>query len=289
MIELMLVMTLWGTLGVFVLWSGLPAIEVAFYRCLIGAAVMGFWLLRSGEKIRPDKSTATVSLAGICLVLNWVFLFKSFQVSSITIGNMSYYLQPIILIILGIFIYQEKVSLKKWGLILMSLVGVLLTIDLRNLVSPNSLLGAGFALLAALLYSFVTLLMKKITLDHIRVIFIQLTIGAFVLLPFVHFHKISNIAVACLAMVGLVHTLLAYFLYYSAIKKTSFTQIAILSYLDPIVAIGTDVVFFQRTLNLWQMTGIGLTFGALYLLVVSSKKSAQKDLQFSSENKIPSM
>src|SRR3990167_1224694 len=102
MLQLMLAMILWGTLGVFVLWSGLPAVDVAFYRCLLGAVLIGAWLIKSKNKISFDKNTGIVALAGICLVTNWVLLFKSFQVSTITIGNMSYYLQPVILIILGI-------------------------------------------------------------------------------------------------------------------------------------------------------------------------------------------
>lgn len=271
MIELMLSMTLWGTLGVFVLWSQLPAMDIAFYRCLIGAVLIGCWLIKSKEKIRIDKNSAIVAIAGICLVLNWVFLFKSFQVSSITIGNISYYLQPIMLIILGIFIYQEKVSLQKWMLILLALLGVILTIDLHNLASPNILLGVGFALVAALLYSFVTILMKPIHANFFQVIFIQLLVGVIFLLPFAHLQLFSPVAMICLIIIGIFHTLLAYFLYYSAIKKTNFTQIAIFSYLDPIVAIITDVLFFNRQLNLYQITGVVLTFSALYWLVIASR------------------
>lgn len=275
MLELMLSMTIWGTLGVFVLWSGLAAIDVAFYRCLIGALLIGCWLIRSKERIKLDKSTTVVVLAGIFLVLNWVFLFKSFQVSTITIGNISYYLQPIILIILGIFIYQEKVSLQKWMLILLALCGVLLTIDLHNLKSSHIVLGVFFALLAALLYSFLTILMKRVNLDFFKVIFIQLVIGVVILLPFVHFQALSVIAITCLVIIGLIHTLLAYFLYYNAIKKTNFTQIAVISYLDPIVVIASDVIFFNRQLNLYQIAGVGLTFVALYFLVTVSRSTVQ--------------
>lgn len=274
MLGLILSMTLWGTLGAFVLWSGLPAIDVAFYRCLIVSLLIGAWLVKSKEKITFDKSSAVVAIAGIFLVLNWVFLFKSFQVSSITIGNMSYYLQPIMLIILGIFFYGEKVSLQKWMLILLALTGVMLTIDLRNFSSPNIVMGVLLALLAALFYSFLTLMMKKVSLNYFKVIFIQLAIGVVILLPFVHFQRLSLLAIACLLIIGVVHTLLAYFLYYNAIKKTNFTQIAILSYLDPIVAIATDILFFERQLNAYQVTGIILTFAALYLLVTRAKSSS---------------
>ena len=275
MLGLILSMTLWGTLGVFVLWSGLSAIDVAFYRCFIGVVLMGCWLVKSKERIKLDKSSAIVALAGVFLVMNWVFLFKSFQVSSITIGNISYYLQPIMLIILGIFIYQEKVTVQKWILILLALSGVLLTIDIRNLGSPHILQGVFFALIAALLYSFLTILMKHNKLSYWKVIFIQLAIGVIILFPFVHFQALSIWAIICLAIIAVVHTLLAYFLYYGAIKKTTFTQIAVVSYLDPIVAIASDVLFFNRELNGYQILGVMLTFTTLFLLVRASRNQAK--------------
>ncbi len=273
MFELTIAMILWGTLGVFVLWSHLPAIDIAFYRCLIGSVFMGLWLLKNQEKIKLNKNTLIVAIAGICLVLNWVFLFKSFQISSMTIGNISYYLQPIMLLILGIFLYKEKVSFQKWLLILLAMVGVLLTIDLQNLKSSNILVGVAFALIAALLYSFVTVFMKRASMSYFSAIFIQLTIGTFILLPFVHFQTLMVSSMLCLFIIGTIHTLFAYFLYYKAIKKTNFTQIAIFSYLDPIVAILCDVVFFNQKLNVYQIGGIGITFLALYLLVSPSKKN----------------
>lgn len=272
MFELIISMSLWGTLGAFVLWSELSAVEVAFYRCLIGAFFIGGWLIKSKEKIDLSKQTFITAMAGVFLILNWLFLFKSFQISTITIGNISYYLQPIILIILSIFIYQEKVSFKKWMLILLALSGVILTIDLHNLISPHILLGVCFALLAALLYSFLTLVMKQVNLSYIKVIFIQLLTGTIILFPFAHFRLLSITTLMCLIIIGVIHTLFAYFLYYSAIKKTSFTQIAILSYLDPIVAIITDVIFFHRQLNFSQSLGIMLTFIALYWLVKHTQK-----------------
>ena len=50
-------------------------------------------------------------------------------------------------------------------------------------------------------------------------IFIQLAIGVVILLPFVHFQFLSVVAITCLVIIGLVHTLLAYFLYYNAIEQ----------------------------------------------------------------------
>ena len=210
-------------------------------------------------------------MAGLFVVLNWLLLFKSFQVSSITIGNVSYYLQPIILIILGIFIYNEKLSFTEWALVLLSFFGLLLTIDIHNLYSPNIVLGICLALLAAIFYSFVTIIMKKVTMNYAQVIFIQMISGVILLAPFAHFHGFSSVGWQCLLIIGLLHTVLAYYLYYKAIKKTSVTVIAILSYLDPMVAIASDVIFFNRQLNVWQLLGIIITFSTGYLLVMLHK------------------
>lgn len=273
MIDLIIAMTIWGTLGAFVLWSGVSAIEVAFYRCLIGALLIGCMLLRTKQKIKFNKETSQVALAGIFLVLNWVFLFKSFQISNITIGNMSYYLQPLMLVILGIFFYKEKVSIANWLLMALALTGVLLTIDIYNLQSPHILMGVFYALIAALLYSFLTMMMKYNNTSYFQVIFIQLFIGIIILSPFIHFQWLSPRALSCLLIIGVVHTLLAYFVYYRAIKNTTFVQIAVASYLDPIVAIATDIAFFDRHLNYLQLIGIGLTFLSLYYLVISRNKN----------------
>lgn len=272
MLALIMSMTLWGTLGIFVLWSKLSALDVAFYRCLIGVIFIGAWLVKSNKRIHFNKKTSIITLAGIFLVLNWVLLFKSFQVSTITIGNISYYLQPVMLIILGIFIYKEHVNIQQWILICMSLSGVLLTIDIENLHSPNILTGVTYALIAAFFYSLLTVMMKRVNLDYFKVIFIQLFVGMIMLFPFVHFHQLSITAICCIGTIGVVHTILAYYLYYEAIKTASFTQIAVISYLDPIVAIATDMVFFDRQLNLYQMAGVGLTFAALYCLVTYRPK-----------------
>ena len=271
MLYLILSMMLWGTLGIFVLWSNLPAIDIAFYRCFIGALLMGLWLIKQKESIQFNKNTAIIALAGVCLVVNWLFLFKSFQVSNITIGNMSYYLQPILLILLGILFYREKVNAKKWGLISLAFCGVVLTIDWRNFSSPQIVEGCLFALLAALLYSFLTILMKNNTSNFFKVLFIQLSIGVIILAPMTHFQMVTVTALTCILVIAILHTVVAYFFYYQAIKTTSFSQIAIVSYLDPIVAILTDILFFQRQFNGLQITGIVLTFVSLYFLVTAAR------------------
>lgn len=268
MLELILSMTIWGTLGMFALWSGASAIEIAFYRSLIGAVSISYLVIKSSKTWRFNKEMGIISIAGVLIVLNWVLLFESFQLSSITIGNMSYYLQPILLVILSRIVYKEKVGVKNWFLIFASFGGVVLTLNLSVIYSPKILLGAVLAGLAALFYAIVTILMRKIREPYINVIFIQLLVGTVILAPFIHKPKFTFLGFTCLLVIGVFHTVLAFFLYYRAIKKVNFTTIAVLSYFDPIIAIFTDIIFFHRTLNMLQIAGICITFLSAYMLVM---------------------
>lgn len=273
MLELILSMVIWGTLGIFVLWSRVDALDIAFYRCLIGAIIIGLFVIKTKKSVKINKSLIIITIAGIFIVLNWILLFKSFQLASITVGNMSYYLQPIILVLMGALIYKEKITLKNLILIFLSFSGVLLTMDITKIHSGNIILGAFFAIIAAFLYSIVTILMKNIKNDFYLVIFIQLSVGVVLLFPFIHKINVTTQSISCLIILGFIHTILAYYLYYRAIKKVSFIYIAVFSYLDPIIAIFTDIIFFNRKLNFIQICGIAITFLTAYILIAKKTKS----------------
>ena len=122
-------MALWGTIGLFVLWSGLDGMTIAFYRCLLGALVLIALTrgpLLSGLKQYSRKDIFLMILGGVFVVLNWVLLFKAFQLASITLGNVAYYVQPIFLVMLGIVFFSEKVALGKWLFIGLTFVGIIL-------------------------------------------------------------------------------------------------------------------------------------------------------------------
>lgn len=268
MLEITLSMIIWGSLGMVVMWSKMSAINIAFLRCLIGAIIVGLYLLKTRQKISFDKILILTATAGIFAVLNWILLFKSFQLSSITIGNMSYYLQPVILLTLGFLFKIEKFSWRKILLIIFSLIGLLLTVKLSSLTtSSNMIAGILSATSAAVLYSFVTLIMRKINSDLFVIIFIQLIIGVLITAPFVEISTINFHDTPYALIIGIIHTPIAYYLYYQGIKKVDVSKVAVLSYLDPITAIISDVVFFNQQLDTIQITGIIITFVSGWLLV----------------------
>lgn len=274
--QLISAMVIWGTLGLFVLKSEVGSVEIAFFRCLIGGCVLAPYCWYKGffsKEALTTKIILPILLGGIFVVLNWVLLFESFRLSSITLGNVSYYMQPVFLVLLGRFLFKENISFIRGLFIFLTLCGVLMTMDLSSKefqLNNTVFLGVGCALLAGFFYSLATVIAKKTKkTTPTMMTLLQLTLGAVVLIPFVKFHTIqpSWITTYYLLILGVVHTVAAFILYYKSVKKLPTTTIAVISYVDPIVAIFTDVLFYNRELNAVQIAGIVITLISSYFVI----------------------
>ena len=124
-------MILAGTIGVFVTQSHLDSLTAVFFRCLIAALCLGVYGLYKGlfnRAVFRSGELRYIVIAGIALVINWVFIFQAFRLSSITIGIASYYTEPFFLIGLGIVLLKEKFSRSTVMWTALAFVGLLLII-----------------------------------------------------------------------------------------------------------------------------------------------------------------
>ena len=95
---------------------------------------------------------------------NWVFLFKAFEVMSITIAISVYHLAPIIVLMIGSIVFKERLTMFAVLSIAICFIGTVLVAGVDGNVSLEKLMSSGmvWALLAALFYAFTTLLGKGI-------------------------------------------------------------------------------------------------------------------------------
>ena len=73
--------------------------------------------------------------------------------------------------------------------------------------------------------------------------------------------SLSGIGWINLLIVGLVHTGITYCLYFSALKELPGQEAAILSYIDPLVAVLISVIVLGETMTMWQIVGGVLILG----------------------------
>lgn len=70
--QMSLAMIISGSIGAFVLLSGLPVIDVVFWRCLIGAVALLLFIILSRQPFsRLTRLTLALAvLGGVALVIN---------------------------------------------------------------------------------------------------------------------------------------------------------------------------------------------------------------------------
>lgn len=273
-------MTIFGSIGFFSVKTGLPSFELVFVRCICATLFLSLCWVLSGQYKKEKwnkRETAQIIACGIFLVFNWVFLFKAFEMMSVTVAISIYHLAPVLVLLMGSIIFKEKLTLLSFLSIVICFIGTVLIIGINNHTSFHELLSSGmvWALLAALFYAFTTLLGKGIKYTSAYAMtFLQTFLGIFILMPFIDFDSFTGLTqnnwIAIIAT-GLIHTGLVYYLFFDSLRYLPTHIISALVFLDPGVAILLDMLFTGFRPTLIQILGIVLIFGGMALSLKKPK------------------
>ena len=265
-------MTIFGTLAPFVRRIGVTSGELALYRALMAAALIGTFLLVTRQKIpfaAIKKEIPLLLLSGMAMGFNWILLFQAYKFTTVSVATLSYYFAPVIVTILCPIIFREKLTKKQVLCFVMSTLGLVLITGIGDLSGASShLTGILFGLGAASLYATVIMLNKFIKkVEGIHRTFLQFLAAIVVLVPYVlltphtGFTALDGIGWGCLLVVGFIHTGVTYCLYFSSLKDLSGQKAAILSYIDPLIAVVISVTILGESMSLVQIIGGVLILG----------------------------
>lgn len=265
-------MTIFGTIGLLVRNIGLSSGEIALYRAVQAALLIGGFLVIKGQKLplkEMKKELPLLLLSGAAMGFNWIFLFEAYKYTTISVATLSYYFAPVIVTVACPIFFKEKMGVKQWICFGMSTLGIMLITGLGDLSGSNQhLLGILLGLCAAGLYATVILLNKFIKkVEGLHRTFIQFIAAILVLIPYVAFTGGTSIGTldglgwGSLLTVGIVHTGVAYCLYFSSLKELPGQKAAILSYIDPLVAVIMSVAVLGEPMTLPQIIGGVLILG----------------------------
>ena len=264
-------MAVFGTLGLFTRNISVSSGELALYRAVMAAILVGGYLLISGQKIPVSamkKELPLLLISGAAMGINWILLFEAYRYTTISAATLSYYFAPVLVTVVCPIIFREKMTAKQVICFVMSTIGLVLIIGVGELSGGSDLIGIGFGLGAAVFYASVVLLNKFIrNIAGLHRTLLQFLAAIVVLIPYVAFTggcslgALDGAGWGCLLTVGLIHTGLAYCLYFSALKDLPGQEAAILSYIDPLVAVVLSVVVLGEPMTLGQLLGGILVLG----------------------------
>lgn len=280
---LIISMVTFGTIGLFVKNIALSSGEIALWRAVLATVLIGLFLLITKQKIpfKSIKKEIPLLIASGCAIgINWIFLFEAYKYTSVSAATLSYYFAPIIVTLVCPFLFKEKMSPKAWICFGASTVGIILITGLGGVTEgSNHFLGILFGLLAALFYATVILINKFIkNVGGIHRTFLQFLAAIVILVPYVLFTSGIQVAtldgkgLGFLAVVGLIHTGVTYCLYFSSLRELSGAKAALLSYIDPLVAVLVSVFILREEITPLQIVGGLLILGFTLWNELPSKK-----------------
>ncbi len=271
-IMLILSMTVFGTLGLFVRNISVSSGELALYRAILAALLIAVFLFVTKQKIpfkEIKKEIPLLLLSGVAMGFNWILLFEAYKYTTVSVATLSYYFAPVIVTAACPVLFREKMTAKQWLCFFMSTLGIVLITGIGDIsAQSNHLLGILFGLGAACFYAAVILLNKFIKgVEGIHRTFLQFLAAILVLIPYVGctsgvtLSGLNHTGWVCLLIVGFVHTGVTYCLYFSSLKELPGQKAAILSYIDPLVAVLVSVLILGESMTIMQVTGGFLILG----------------------------
>ena len=268
-------MGIFGTIGLFRRLIPLSSAVIACSRGLMGLVFLLAVMLLTRKK--PDLSAISKNLvlllvSGVAIGFNWILLFESYRYTSVATATVCYYLAPMMLL-LACPLLKEKLTLKKLLCVGVALIGLVFVSGiLEKMPSTDELLGIAFGLGAAVLYASVMFINKKLSpIPAYDKTALQLGSAAFVIIPYIFLTEglpsfdLTPVQWMLLVVVGVVHTGIAYTLYFGAMKNLRAQTIAIFSYLDPVLAVLLSWLVLKEPLSFSNILGAVLILGsALY-------------------------
>ena len=278
---LVLSMAIFGTIAVFVRNINVSSGELALYRAVMAAVLIGLFLLVTKQKIPFAKIKKEIPLllaSGIAMGFNWIFLFEAYKYTTVSVATLSYYFAPVIVTAVCPILFKEKLTAKQIICFLMSTAGIVLITGVGG-GGKSDLKGIFFGLSAAVLYATVVLLNKYIrNVEGIHRTFLQFVSASIILLPYVmltsgfNLAQLDNKGIVNLLIVGIFHTGITYCMYFSSLKELPGQKSAILSYIDPLVAVLISITVLGEKMTLMQVLGGALILGFTLWNEIGPKK-----------------
>ncbi len=275
-------MVIFGTIGLVRRYLPLPSGVIALARAVIGGSFLILWQLLRRQK--SDWATirrhiVMLLLSGCLLGFNWILLFEAYNYTSVAAATLCYYMAPMIVILLSPLLFREKLTGLRLGCVAAALVGVVLVSGILEGGQTGDFRGILLGLAAAVFYAVVVMMNKTLSaVPAYDKTIMQLLFAAMILIPYCLFTgEFQGLTLTLpgwglLLTAGIIHTGIAYTLYFGSMVHLKAQTIALYSYLDPILAIILSALVLKEPMSAYSMIGAALILAAAF---VSDRNTAE--------------
>ena len=288
MIRFMAAMLIWGSIGIFRRSIPMPSAFLAFARGILGGlSLLAYVRLRGRHVFRqlPRRMLLRFGATGALIGFNWMMLFEAYNHTTVSVATLCYYMQPTIVMLLSPLVFGERMTGKKACCALLSVLGMVLVSGVigERESGAGNLTGILMGLGAASLYACVVMLNKRAPeADATQRTVIQLLFAGLVMIPYLAATggwtgiTLTPGPLLLLLVVCVLHTGVAYALYFGSMTGLKVQTVAVLSYLDPVSAILFSAAFLREPLSPVNCLGAALIIGAALVSEIQWKDPGRR-------------
>ena len=257
--------------------------EIVLLRTAIGIVMLWgiFLATRQRTTVRAyRREFIFLSLSGVMMGLNWLFLYESYRTIGVGLGTLACYFGPVLVMVLSPVLFREKLTWPKMLGFSVAVVGMALC-NGKIAATGHSFWGLFCGAMAAVTLALLVILNKKaphfVGLQNTawEMTFAFLTVAVFVGLK-QGYGFVADIGSAWpwVLALGIVNTGLGCYLYFSAIPHLPVQSVSELGYLEPLSAVVFSMIFLHEVMTPWQMLGaVCILGGAAFAECYQARKS----------------
>lgn len=258
--------------------SGLSVSSVLFYRYATAVVLLAvlMWYRRESFRISLHEVPFLVC-AGLLFAFSSLFLFESYNHMDVGIASTLLFIYPIIVTLIMVTVYQEKISLLTIATIIIALFGIGLLYHTEG-GGTLSVIGIVCVALSSLSYAFYMVLVNKSRLRYFsttKLSLYALLFGMIVFIIKLDFFveldpmKPEFLPWVCLVGLSIFPTIISLITMTIAIHDIGSIPVSILGALEPVTALIFGIFVFDEKLTLANVLGVLLILIAVTLLIVA--------------------
>lgn len=275
---------LWGVLPIF--WKRLSELN-AFYVLasrIVWSAIFCLLLIvvtkKTGElkqALSDGKLRKTLLCSGIAVAINWGIYIYAVNSGHILDASLAYYMNPLMVIALGFFLFKEKLALRQWLAIAIAALGIVIAVVAYGEFPVFAVvIGGSFAIYSAI--------KKNVKCNGLISTFIE---AAF-LTPFALIYilwaeagqagamgTLEGLQFLLIPMSGIV-TSVPLFLFSMGVSGVPMSLTGILMYINPTMQLLIGVLLYQETFDLAKTIMFVCVWIGVALFVSAGRKQSVK-------------
>ncbi len=256
------------------------SLSIVFYRYLITAIFLFFIIIitKRSFKITKRQFVELLIFSIIGLGLTFFFLSQALLYISAGLTNMIHFGYPVVVLLIMIFMYKEKINILKVLSMIFAIAGIVL---LTKIVEVGSFLGVIYALITTITYGVYIVANKKCSFSNldtlvslfymslmVSVIFFIAGIFTNSLQPLNNLYVFYNFA-----LISLICTIFSLGLLLYGVKKLGSSLASILNMFEPTTTVIASIFIYKEPLTINIAIGSVLIILSTIIMVIGSKKA----------------